>query len=234
MFRARFSSIGLGVLACLLCQTPRLLAQILYEDDFSSNTIANYEPAGGAVWKVEDGELRVRNPPADWSCLILKEKFWKGWTDYTYDLTVTPDVSVTPALFIYQVFRWKQAVTTARTDFFSILMDQDNVVGVYLDRFVGGVRSRPVPDTLNFAGAWKNEAKTYHMKVNATSTHLTGWLDDKQLFSLDESNLADGRIGVGVWGADLNFDNIRVVGPNGLAVEPQGKTAVSWGKLKRR
>ena len=49
-----------------------------------------------------------------------------------------------------------------------------------------------------------------------------------------EDNLVDGRIGLGIWGADANFDDIKVYGPKGLAVDASGKVATTWGAIKAK
>lgn len=209
------------------------IAQTYYADDFSKNTKDNYESAGVATWKIEKGELVTRDSNDAWNVILLKEKLWKGWTDYTYEVKVMPETKKRKVLFIYVVFRYAQPVGLDRLNFFSYLMDSDNVIGLYIDRFLNGVRSRPVPGTMTFAGAWVNEEKVYNMKLALTKTTITGYLNDKKQFDpLKEDNLVDGRIGLGVWGADVRFDDMKVYGPAGLAVDPSGKVAVTWGEIK--
>ena len=99
----------------LLWVAMPVTAQIYYEDDFSKNTIGNYETAGGAKWMVEKGELLSRGAGGDWNVLVLKEKFWKGWTDYTYEVKVTPTKAGSE--FIYIMFRYAQPVSTNRQNF---------------------------------------------------------------------------------------------------------------------
>ena len=138
------------------------IAQEYYADDFEKNTTGNYESAGPAKWTIQNGELLSRDSDANWNVLLLKEKFWKKWTEYTYEVKVTPDLTTkTPAEFIYIVFRYAQPLGTDRQNFFTYLMDESNINGLYIDRFIDGTRIRPVPGTMTFEGAWKNEAKAY-------------------------------------------------------------------------
>ena len=209
-------------------------AQVYHADDFSTDTIANYETAGGATWKIEKGELVVSGAGGDWNVLVVKEALWKGWTDYTYEVKVTPDLTTkTPAEFIYIVFRYAQPLGTDRQNFFTYLMDEANINGLYIDRFIDGTRIRPVPGTMTFEGAWKNEAKAYTIKLEVTKDNITGFLDGTQQFTIPDDNLVDGRIGLGVWGADARFDDLKVFGPaDPTAVDPAGKVATTWSKIK--
>lgn len=164
--------------------------------------------------------------------LVVKEKLWKAWTDYTYEVKVTPMKAGSE--FIYIVFRYAQPVSTNRQNFFTYLMDGSNVIGLYLDRFINGARTRPVPDTMTFAGAWKNEVnEVYEMKLEITQKTIAGFLNGKEQFKpIKEDNLVEGRIGLGIWGAEANFDDLVVYGPKGFVVDPLGKSATTWGKIK--
>ena len=212
------------------------IAQEYYADDFEKNTTGNYESAGPAKWTIQNGELLSRDSDANWNVLLLKEKFWKKWTEYTYEVKVMPYLKKKqPAEFIYITFRYTQKLGRDRQNFFTYLMDESNVNGLYIDRFIDGTRTRPVPNTMTFAGAWKNEEKVYNIKIEVTPKTISGYLDDKQQFKpIREENLVDGRIGIGIWGAEANFDNLVVYGPRGRAVDPSGKVATTWGKVKAK
>ena len=159
---------------------------------------------------------------------MVKEALWKGWTDYTYDkVTLT---TKTPAEFIYIVFRYAQPLGT--TVFFTYLMDDPTSMGLYRSIY----RRHPNPPRtryMTFEGAWKNEAKAYNIKLEVTKDNITGFLDGTQQFTIPDDNLVDGRIGLGVWGADARFDDLKVFGPGGpTAVDPAGKVATTWSKIK--
>jgi hypothetical protein len=75
--------------------------------------------------------------------------------------------------------------------------------------------------------------ETHVLKLEVTKTSITGYLDgEKQFGPLEEGNLADGRVGLGVWETDARFDDVKVYGPLGMAVGPEGKTATAWGQIK--
>ena len=207
------------------------LGQMYFEDNFNdADSLDNWESLGGATWQVENGELVTRDSAGDWNAIILKEEHWQGWTDYSYELTVTPEPG---SSFIYQVFRYTQALGTARTNFFSYLMDQDNAV-LHIDRFLNGTRTRGVPGTSTFQGVWRNDTKhTY--RIVSTKNDISAYLDDEKQFGpVSETNLIDGRIGIGVWAAKAKFDDVRVYGPDGsgIAVKPGEKKAAIWGQIK--
>ena len=210
------------------------IAQEYYADDFEKNTTGNYESAGPAKWTIQNGELLSRDSDANWNVLLLKEKFWKKWTEYTYEVKVMPYLKKKqPAEFIYITFRYTQKLGRDRQNFFTYLMDESNINGLYIDRFIDGTRIRPVPGTMTFEGAWKNEAKAYTIKLEVTKDNITGFLDGTQQFTIPDDNLVDGRIGLGVWGADARFDDLKVFVPGGpTAVDPAGKVATTWSKIK--
>lgn len=65
MFHQGLDRTLLGISLVLLWVAMPLPAQIYYEDDFSKDTIDNYETAGGATWKIEKGELVSRGAGGD-------------------------------------------------------------------------------------------------------------------------------------------------------------------------
>ena len=212
--------------------------QMYFEDNFSSQaSLARWESAGGATWQIENGELVTRDSAGNWNVIVVKEEQWKGWTDYTYELTVTPERGLHIPHFIYQIFRYAQPASADRTNFLSYLMDEDNAK-LHIDRFVNGTRTRGTDDlatTVTFEGSWKNDTP-HTFKLDITKTNITGYVDNQKQFGPHNSaNIADGRIGIGVWEADVRFDNVKVYGPGGpTPVEPTGKTATTWGRIKAK
>ncbi len=221
-----------ALIACVMAVGPAF-GQVYFEDDFSSQaSLDNWETGGGATWQVDNGELVTLDAGGDWNVIVVAEALWQGWTDYTYELTVTPEPG---SSFIYQVFRYAQPTGGDRTNFFSYLMDQDNAK-IHIDRFVEGTRTRGTDDlagTVTFDGAWVNEG-THTAKIEVTATTITGYMDGvKQFGPIAESNNVAGRIGIGMWGANGRFDDVVVYGPDGpTAVEPSSKVTSTWGLLK--
>ena len=117
------------------------------------------------------------------------------------------------------------------------MMDGSVVIGLYIDRHLNGIRTRGVGDlaqTKTFAEKWKNDQKIYKIKLAVTKDTITGYLNEKQQFKpVRENNLSDGRIGLAVWNGDVNFDDLKVYGPEGLHVEPIDKLACSWARIKQ-
>ena len=71
------------------------------------------------------------------------------------------------------------------------------------------------------------------IKLAATKDTITGYLNEKQQFKpVRENNLSDGRIGLAIWNGDVNFDDLKVYGPEGLHVELIDKLAYSWARIK--
>jgi hypothetical protein len=206
--------------------------QMYFHDEFDNEaSLDNWETLGTATWHIENGELVSRDSPGTWNAVILRPDLWEGWTNYSYELTVTP---VAGSQFIYQVFRYTQPLGDDRTNFFSYLMDEQNLI-LHIDRFLNGTRVRGLPGTSSFGGQWKND--TMHVfKIESTETTISGYLDgDKQFGPIQDTNLIDGRIGIGVWQAIASFDDVLVYGPDGpgkIAVNPAEKKAAVWGQIK--
>jgi len=210
------------------------IGQMYFQDDFSNpdSLDENWDHAGDtAEWKIENGELTARGAGYDWNLVLVKEKFWRGWTDYTYEVKITPETN-RAANWIYQIFRYSQPLNLDRINFFSYHMDASTEVGLYIDRFINSTRTRPVPGTVTFAGVWTND-KEHVLKVEVTKTTITGYLDDEKQFGpFEEPNLANGRVGLGVWETDARFDDVKVYGPSGMAVDPGGKVVATWAQIK--
>lgn len=66
-------------------------------------------------------------------------------------------------------------------------------------------------------------------------------IDDEVFTAIDPNPIKSGKAGLEVSGAQVRFDDVEITGsniPNGgpgtLPVEPSGKLAITWGKLKRQ
>lgn len=82
-------------------------------------------------------------------------------------------------------------------------------------------------------------------RIEARGEHIRIWYVDKEkvkdplgnlgnpLVDIRDSTHKSGK--VGIWHESMNnsfIDNILVLGPGGLAVQPQGKLAITWATLK--
>ena len=210
------------------------IGQMYFQDDFSNlNSLDEKWDVAGATtqWAIENGELTARGAGYDWNLVIVKKELWKNWTDYTYEVKIIPETNRV-ASWIYQIFRYSQPFNLDRINFFSYHMDQSTENGLYIDRFLNSTRTRPVPDTVTFAGVWIND-REHILMVEVTKTTITGYLDgEKQFGPLEEGSLANGRVGLGVWETDARFDDVKVYGPLGIAVEFGGKAATTWGQIR--
>ena len=224
------------LMACVMSVSPAL-GQVYFHDNFNSSaSLDNWEIGGEGEWLVEGGELVTRGAAESWNCIIVKEALWEGWANYTYELTVTPELDVRPGVVIYQIFRYAQTVSADRENFLSWMMNGGADGGLYIDRFVDTVRTSATDDlvdTMYMDDTWRN-TETHVFKLEVTAETIAGYIDGELIFGpLPEANLIDGRIGMGTWGSDVRFDEVRVIGPaGGTAVEPVEKLAATWGQLK--
>ena len=85
-----------------------------------------------------------------------------------------------------------------------------------------------------------NLNKWYYLKMEVDGSKLSVSIDGKLIADVDWSNLKIlpdiGKVGLGAGGAEVHFDNFVITGDevpdSGMPVEPAGKLATRWGKLK--
>ena len=80
--------------------------------------------------------------------------------------------------------------------------------------------------------------ETYRLKIVAAGQNYQCFVDDELLFDdADDAKFRDsGRIGFITYEANVHFDNLIIDGEEipAFAVEPNGKLATRWGRLKQK
>ena len=76
----------------------------------------------------------------------------------------------------------------------------------------------------------------YTIRIVSTPTDYTLFIDDEEVAMVpDPAQDGLGRVGLATWSTQASYDDVLVYGPDvPLAVNPAGKTATTWSKLKAR
>jgi hypothetical protein len=212
-------------------------AQTYFQDDFEDPdaTADKWEIILGD-WEVNDGIFQQTGQGIDpWLVAMVSNDYWNmAWTEYTIEFKVRNPVdgldNGVSVLFRVQdpvppnwderrganshVYRWG----------LNIAMNSNGVIGVYEP----GTYTRLVeaPNSL-VIGEW------HGVKLEVTESIATAYIDDKQVLETDDVRWTEGRVGIQAYDGPLDFGDFIVYGPAGAVVEPDGKTAATWGQIKK-
>lgn len=196
-----------------------------FSDDFEDGNIKGWKPVG--KWFVESGELVGENmkPAYDSGGIFIGELTWM-------DYTVEADVKLIEA----------RPMPRGAGIFIRAQSEPGEMPRLHTFGFgpgscghslqPGGAESitkiRPFS-----VGTW------YHLKVVADDNHFEFYINDELIGEFDHLAYPNGRIGLLVFNMKARFDNVVITGedvpdsgPSGYGVEPQGKLAMTWGKIK--
>lgn len=74
----------------------------------------------------------------------------------------------------------------------------------------------------------------FRFQVVVKGNNFEGYYEDKLISAIEDKDLKKGKVGVRIYGCTSHIDDFDVNGP-GIApspVEPAGKVAITWGRLK--
>ena len=77
--------------------------------------------------------------------------------------------------------------------------------------------------------------KEYKLKLIVKGNSSQFFVDGEDMGKWEDNQLKTGMVGIRVWNASMAVDDFDINGPGiqGSAVEPRGKVAVAWGKIKQ-
>ncbi len=202
-------------------------AQMYFEDDFSEDL----EKSG--KWIVVDGEWEVKDEVAILQAagggghrhIVVADDFWDdSWTDYTFEVRIQLIGSSCDVFFKYAQ---EPAPGEQNLYFWEIRTDAAHII-----KNVNGVRTKGV-EGASTDGVTENQ--WHDIKVEVTSKTATGYINGEEKWSIDASDIPNGRIGIGGYqDRESHFDDVKVYGPkgSGAAVSSKGKLALNWGNIK--
>lgn len=186
-------------------------------------------------WEIEDGEYYQRNPvTGNVGIAVLKESEGVDTKDVETIEVLGYDLGTGTWQNVYIVFGFNEG----------------NPVSYLAGAFVGGAQAwrfqtfdsetRGGITTVKEVDASLSPEKWYHLKLvfEDDSVILYGAekgedVEEKATYTFSQEK-PSGRIGLGGTGSDTKFDDFIVSGTDiqGLAVEPEDKLSITWGKIK--
>lgn len=91
----------------------------------------------------------------------------------------------------------------------------------------GGLPLNPTPFNTEIG-------KEYKLKLIVKGNSFQFFVDGEDMGKWEDNQLKSGMVGVRVWNAVMAVDDFDISGPGipSTAVEPQGKIAITWSKIK--
>lgn len=168
----------------------------------------------GGKWKVENGLYIGEELNAVEGVTLIGEE---NWSDLTFEATVRKAEGNWMAL----VVRWK---------------DVNNHYGLWVN--LGNSTAEWWVKTGAYAqhgsGAIKLNKEKYKLKIVAKGDTFDGYYNDKLVVSMEHKDHKQGRVGLLVWQGSSGFDDVSITGQGipELAVDPEGKLASIWARIK--
>ena len=202
-------------------------AQMYFEDDFSEDL----EKSG--KWLIVSGEWNVEDEVAILQAagggghrhILVADDFWDdSWTDYTFEVKFQLIGSSCDIFFKYAQ---EPAAGEQLLYFWEIRTDTAHII-----KTVNGVRTKGVEGTKSDgvpANQWSSA------KLELTSKTATAYINGEEKWSIDASDIPNGRVGIGGYqDRESHFDDVQVYGPKGpgAAVSVKGKVTLTWGEIK--
>ena len=182
--------------------------------DFDDNKKPQEWKEEGGKWKVENGVYIGEELNAVEGVALIGEA---DWTDLTIEATVRKAEGNWMAL----VVRWK---------------DVNNHYGLWVN--LGNSTAEWWVKTGAYAqhgsGAIKLNKEKYKLKIVAKGDTFEGYYNDKLVVTMEHKDNEQGRVGLLVWQGSSGFDDVSITGPGipELAVDPKGKLALTWARIK--
>ncbi|MCY3742633.1 MAG: hypothetical protein OXH00_16580 [Candidatus Poribacteria bacterium] len=168
----------------------------------------------GGKWKVENKVYIGEELNAVEGVTLIGEA---NWTDVTFEATIRNAEGNWMAL----VVRWK---------------DVNNHCGLWVN--LGNSTAEWWVKTGAYAqqdvGAIKLNKEKYKLKIVVKGDTFEGYYNDKLVATMKHGVHKQGRVGLLVWQGSSSFDDVSITGPGipGLAVNPEGKLASTWARIK--
>lgn len=214
----------------------------VFRDDFSSGNLDKWTPAPEELtrdWKIENGELISGEAPlADGrlspAFLIIGEDDWQDYVIEANVLYPKPKKLPHPGANFLAGVGLRILVGEKISGY---------CLGIGVDS--GGNRlarvfsfNQVILQTMGTKQSPFEYDKWYRLRMTTEREHFKCFLDDELLFKFDDFTFLAGKVGLGSC-ALARFDNVIMKGPDvpdwdSKAVFPQGKLAVTWGKVKMK
>lgn len=182
--------------------------------DFDNNEKPEEWKEEGGKWKIENGTYIGEELNAVEGITLIGEE---NWTDYTIEATVQNAEGNWMALIV----RWNDV-----NNHYGWWVNLGNSTAEWWVK-IGAYAQQD-------SGAIKLNKKKYKLKIVAEGDTFKGYYNDQLIATLEHKDLKQGRVGLLVWQGSSSFDDVSITGPGipGLAVNPNGKLASTWARIK--
>jgi len=202
-----------------------------WRDDFEDGNLDGWEvfnPIPAEKWGVEDGECSGEWQNADpgmFSVLYLMVENADSWKDYTVKFKMK---FVATGHFTGMSFR-----ENLGRSYGFVIDTAKNTAWAW--KFFQGVNTFPSEIPLPFT---LSKDTWYELKIIVEGDNFEFYIDGKPAGEFEDNSIPSGKVGLYVRNAHAHFDDVVITGPeipdggSWKTVEPKGKLATSWGKLK--
>ena len=206
---------------------PQIAFSGVWKEDFNDGKADGWDIiVAKKLWEVKDGAFEGVDQVKGYSRVAAGDE---NWSDYTIecDVTLVGQGAINCAGILVRL-------DAAGMNAYRFWVRSDT--GVF--EAYKWVEGNWAPPTLLEQNIGVKPDKTYRLKVKAEEFTFTSYVDGKEMgkFKDDSKFRRKGKIGLIVCNARGRFDNIVVEGDDvvGQPVQPAGKLATTWGKLKIR
>ncbi len=153
--------------------------EILGEDDFSGDSLDNWQQVSDGKWEIKDGELKQSNANTNTNLYATTgTAIYFGdekWTNYTYTLDATKSSGMEGFLIPF-------SVGDKNNNWFWNIGGWNNTVSC-LQRVKDGIKSDQVSGTVTDCRV--KEGQTYSLRIEVTEGNVKCYMDDKLLIDYD-------------------------------------------------
>lgn len=153
--------------------------------------------AKGSLVLLQDSNIYTPDPPYEGTYVYAGEE---TWSDYYLGVNIEPDDN--DGIFV--IFR-----RVDDDNYYRFMMDRQRNYQ-RLEKKIGGVYSTLAEDlSTGYGNSW------IHIQVAVIGNNITVTVDHEHVFSVTDSSLSNGAIGLGTWAnTDTYFDNVSVTTSN--------------------
>jgi len=229
-----------------LCTVALLIAvrgdtQIYFQDDFE-------DPAASAekwvdlygTWELADGEYHQSEGVPNAMSVVADASWDDAIDEYTFEVRGKKTGGGEGFLIMFRLRGTMDPRGVAVRDHPPVMAAQAPSLQYWWNLGGWGNTRSQVESWGGVGGA--NSAHTiddnawYDIVIVSTPTDYTLFINDEEVAMIaDPAQGGLGRVGLATWATQVAYDDVLVYGPDGpLAVNPAGKTATTWAKVKAR
>jgi len=232
---------GAACIVATIVATMQADAQIYFQDDFedAGDSADKWVDLWG-TWDIVDGEYQQSDGVPNAMAVVADEYWDDTLSDYTFEVRGKKTGGAEGFLIMFRLRGMMQDRAQALRDHPPVMAAQDPSLEYWWNLGGWGNTRSQVESWGGLGGANSNHTietdEWYTIQIVNTPTDWTLIINDEEVAKVaDSAQDGLGRIGLATWSTQASYDDVLVYGPDGpLAVDPAGKTATTWAKVKQR